>query len=92
MDTKTMTTRFTSAAALILALSMPAAALAQGYPASGAVVTPTTPNEYVASTYDDVTTGSLGRRLVDNSAKEGNAEQPNRSVPNYGTTSGGPAY
>ena len=40
----------------------------------------------------DLTTGSLGRRSVDRSAKGGNAEQPNRLVPNYGNTSGGPAY
>lgn len=42
--------------------------------------------------YDDLTTGSIGRRGLDRSAKDGNAEQPSRIVPNYGTTSGGPAY
>ncbi|MWV24509.1 hypothetical protein FVE89_21485 [Methylobacterium sp. 2A] len=35
---------------------------------------------------------SLGVRSVDTSAKEGNAEHPNFLVPNYGSTSGGPAY
>lgn len=35
---------------------------------------------------------SLGIRSVDTSAKEGNAEHPNFLVPNYGSTSGGPAY
>lgn len=44
--------------------------------------------------YDDLTTGSIHtgwNRGVDRSAKEGNAELNNRSVPNYGMTSGGPS-
>ncbi|MBB5764765.1 hypothetical protein ABEV34_18015 [Methylorubrum rhodesianum] len=44
--------------------------------------------------YDDLTTGSIDtswNRGVDRSAKEGNAELNNRSVPNYGMTSGGPS-
>ena len=31
-------------------------------------------------------------RTVDSSAKEGNASQPERAFPQYGNTSGGPAY
>ncbi|MEE7456449.1 hypothetical protein MPAR168_15390 [Methylorubrum populi] len=45
------------------------------------------------STYDDLTTGSIStgwNRVVDRSAKEGNAELNDRYVPNYGMTSGGP--
>jgi|UPI000344ACC0 hypothetical protein len=43
---------------------------------------------------DDVTTGSIGTargRSIDRSAKDGNAELNDRSVSNYGATSGGPA-
>jgi hypothetical protein len=41
---------------------------------------------------DAVVTGSIGRRGLDRSAKDGNAEQNNKRFPNYGNTSGGPAY
>lgn len=44
--------------------------------------------------YDDLTTGSIGPvwgHGIDRSAKEGNAELNDRSVPNYGMTSGGPS-
>ncbi|GJD93804.1 hypothetical protein [Methylobacterium iners] len=40
---------------------------------------------------DDLTTGSIGVRRQVSSAKEGNAEQTNFAVPQYGQTSGGHA-
>lgn len=40
---------------------------------------------------DDLTTGSIGIRGRISSAKQGNAEQTNFAVPQYGQTSGGPA-
>lgn len=43
---------------------------------------------------DDIVTGSVGARrtgYTDYSARAGNAEQPNRTVPQYGRVSGGPA-
>ncbi|NEU14288.1 hypothetical protein G3T14_19460 [Methylobacterium sp. BTF04] len=49
------------------------------------------------SPYDDLTTGSLGvhdqprfDRCARSSASQGNAEQPNFPVQQYGRTSGGP--
>ncbi|WP_342151729.1 hypothetical protein [Methylorubrum sp. SB2] len=42
---------------------------------------------------DDIVTGSINpRRNVDYSARAGNAEQVDRTVPQYGRVSGGPAY
>ncbi|WP_430911283.1 hypothetical protein [Methylobacterium sp. sgz302541] len=41
---------------------------------------------------DVIVTGSIGLREADSSAKYGNANQPERSVPQFGTTSGGPAF
>lgn len=59
------------------------------------------PHNAPVSAYDDIVTGSIGgeRRQptgygygeVD-SAKAGNANQPNQPVPQYGQTSGGPGY
>lgn len=44
---------------------------------------------------DDIVTGSVAPRrggIVDYSARGGNAEQLDRTVPQYGRVSGGPAY
>ena len=41
---------------------------------------------------DDLTTGSITVRSRISSAKEGNAEQTNFTVPQYGQTSGGHTY
>lgn len=44
---------------------------------------------------DDIVTGSVGarpNRYTDYSARAGNAEQVDRTVPQYGRVSGGPAY
>ncbi len=44
---------------------------------------------------DDIVTGSVNARpdrYTDYSARAGNAEQTNRTVPQYGRVSGGPAY
>lgn len=48
---------------------------------------------------DIATTGSLptdrapqAGRSLDSSAKGGNADETNHAVPNFGTTSGGPAF
>ncbi|MFD0934967.1 hypothetical protein ACFQ12_07205, partial [Methylobacterium trifolii] len=60
------------------------------------------PGRAPVGAYDDITTGSInvrdarvptgyGRGAVD-SAKAGNANQLNFPVPQYGQTSGGPAY
>ncbi len=43
-----------------------------------------------AGYYDDLATGSIARRGIDASAKGSNAEQPERVVPQYGDTAGGP--
>lgn len=43
-----------------------------------------------AGYYDDLVTGSIARRGIDASAKGSNAEQPERVVPQYGDTAGGP--
>ncbi len=41
----------------------------------------------------NLVTGSLlPSRAVDQSAKGGNAEQPERAVPQFGSTAGGPSY
>ena len=88
-----MKTRLASAAAaLVLTLSAPvSSALAQSYNAPAGIPAATAPGSRAVGTFDDVTTGSISRR-VDSSAKEGNAEQNDKPVANYGTTSGGPAY
>ncbi|KQP72897.1 MULTISPECIES: hypothetical protein [unclassified Methylobacterium] len=88
-----MNTRLASAAvALVLTLGAPAtSALAQSYNAPAGIPAAAAPGSRVVGAFDDVTTGSLGRR-ADDSAKAGNAEQNNKPTANYGTTSGGPAY
>lgn len=41
----------------------------------------------------NLVTGSiLPGRAIDQSAKGGNAEQPERAVPQFGSTAGGPSY
>lgn len=86
-----MKTRFATATlAVALSLAAPAAfAQAGNWPH---------PDRAPVSAFDDITTGSIGTRRsvrdwnqVD-SAKAGNANQQERLVPQYGQTSGGPAY
>ncbi|MCJ2033259.1 hypothetical protein [Methylobacterium sp. J-068] len=88
-----MNTRLASAvAALVLTLGAPASsALAQSDKAPAGVPAATAHGSRVVGAFDDVTTGSISRR-TDNSAKEGNADQNDKPVANYGATSGGPAY
>lgn len=88
-----MNTRLASAAAaLVLTFAAPAtSALAQSYNAPAGIPAAAAPGSRVVGAFDDLTTGSITRR-TDESAKEGNAEQNNKPVANYGTTSGGPAY
>lgn len=89
-----MNTRFVSAAAaLVLTLAAPSA-FAQSYTAPAGLPTAVVPGGYGAGVhaYDDLTTGSIGRRTPDSSAKAGNADQNSKPVWNTGSTSGGPAY
>ncbi|GJD58270.1 hypothetical protein [Methylobacterium dankookense] len=87
-----MKTRFaTAAVAVALSLAAPAAfAQAGNWPH---------PGRAPVSVFDPATTGSIAgaRRSVRDwnavdSAKAGNANQQERLVPQYGQTSGGPAY
>ena len=55
------------------------------------VVSRTVSSALIASD-DDLTTGSITVRGRVSSAKEGNAEQTNFALPQYGQTSGGHAY
>lgn len=89
-----MNTRTASAfvAAVLLAAAPVTSAFAQDVyaqparrPAAVLVGTP-----YAAD--DVLTTGSIATRGVDSSAKYGNAGQPEREVPQFGMTSGGPAF
>ena len=93
----------TALVAIALGLAPATSALAQSYNAPAGIPAVTAPGGlegrsgvFAASPYDDVATGSIGaRRAVrspDLSAKEGNAGLNDRAVPNYGGTSGGPAY
>ncbi|GJE55890.1 MULTISPECIES: hypothetical protein [Methylobacterium] len=79
------------ATALALTLAVPASALAQGYAASGNV--PVTAVE-TGPGWQPRSAGAVAqlRGGVDSSAKGGNAAQPERTVPQYGNTAGGPAY
>jgi hypothetical protein len=97
MNTRIKTTRITSTIAAVVlgigAISSPA--LAQNF----STIRGEKPSSFFTdraapNAYDDVTTGSIGTargRSIDRSAKDGNAELNDRSVPNYGATSGGPA-
>lgn len=46
----------------------------------------------VTGTVTEVPFTSNSQAIIEDSAKGGNAEQPNRTVPNLGTTAGGPNY
>jgi hypothetical protein len=89
-----MNTRLTTVAALALALVAPAgSALAQSYTAPAGIPAATAQSVYAFEHDDDVVaTGSIGTRRPDGSAKAGNADRPELTVPNLGGTSGGPAY
>lgn len=88
-----MNTRFTSTvAAFVLsvgAIVTPALAKDRAAPAGVAAVT--APVGVEIRGYDDITTGSIGYGRGYDSAQEGNANQPNFVVQQYGQTSGGPA-
>jgi hypothetical protein len=95
-------------AAVVLSVSAIASpALAQSYTAPAGIAAVTAPGGLEGRSYDDITTGSINDfrgtrgtrtqmrnsfRGIDTSAKEGSAEHNERAVPNYGTTSGGPAF
>ncbi|MCE4224849.1 hypothetical protein HCU64_13880 [Methylobacterium sp. C25] len=88
-----MNTRLASvAAALALGLAAPASAFAQGYVTPGGV--PVVAVEAGPGWQPRAASGVFADsyRGYDSSAKGGNASQPERAVPQYGTTSGGPAY
>jgi hypothetical protein len=87
-----MNTRLASvAAALALGLAAPASAFAQTYVAPGGVpiVAVEAGPGWQPRSFDAVEARIRG---YDSSAKGGNASQPERAVPQYGSTSGGPAY
>jgi len=87
-----MNTRIASAvAAIVLSLSAIASpALAQSYTAPAGIAAVTAPGGLEGRNYDDITTGSIGYGRRHDSAQEGNANQPNFVVQQYGQTSGGP--
>ena len=87
-----MNTRIASAvAALVLSVSAIASpALAQSRAAPAGVAAVTAPAGVEDRNYDDITTGSIGYGPRHDSAQEGNANQPNFPVQQYGQTSGGP--
>ncbi|MCJ2043771.1 hypothetical protein MKK58_04360 [Methylobacterium sp. J-078] len=87
-----MNTRIVSAVAAV-ALSVGAIAspaLAQSYTAPAGIASVTAPGGLEGRSYDDITTGSIGYGRRHDSAQEGNANQPNFVVQQYGQTSGGP--
>ncbi|MGU3363013.1 hypothetical protein ACLBWX_22075 [Methylobacterium sp. M6A4_1b] len=87
-----MNTRLSSAiAAFALSASAIASpALAQSYTAPAGVAAVTAPGGLEGRSYDDITTGSIAHGRRHDSAQEGNANQPNFVVQQYGQTSGGP--
>ena len=87
-----MNTRIASAiAAVILSASAIASpVLAQSYNAPAGIPAVTAPGGLEGRSYDDITTGSIGYGRRHDSAQEGNANQPNFVVQQYGQTSGGP--
>ena len=87
-----MNTRIASAvAAVILSVSAIASpALAQSYNAPAGIAAVMAPGGLEGRSYDDLTTGSISYRRGHDSAQEGNANQPNFVVQQYGQTSGGP--
>jgi hypothetical protein len=88
-----MNTRFASAAAAVVlgvsALATPA--LAQSYTAPAGISAAAAPGSHEARSYDDITTGSIGYGRDYTSAQQGNAEQNNFPVWQFGRTSGGTA-
>jgi hypothetical protein len=87
-----MNTRIASAvAAVVLSVSAIASpALAQSYTAPAGIAAVTAPGGLEGRNFDDITTGSIGYGRRHDSAQEGNANQPNFVVQQYGQTSGGP--
>ena len=87
-----MNTRIASAvAAVVLSVSAIASpALAQSYTAPAGIAAATAPGGLEGRNYDDITTGSIRTVRGHDSAQEGNANQPNFVVQQYGQTSGGP--
>ena len=88
-----MNTRFASpVAAVVLSLgAMASPALAQSYTAPAGISTAAAPGSHEARSYDDITTGSIGYGRDYTSAQQGNAEQNNFPVWQFGRTSGGTA-
>jgi hypothetical protein len=86
-----MNTRIASAvAAVVLSVSAIASpALAQSYTAPAGIAAVAAPGGLEGRSYDDITTGSIGYGRRHDSAQEGNANQPNFVVQQYGQTSGG---
>ncbi|POR40474.1 hypothetical protein [Methylobacterium sp. V23] len=88
-----MNTRFASpVAAVVLSLgAMASPALAQSYTAPAGISAAAAPGSHVARSYDDIITGSIGYGRDYTSAQQGNAEQNNFPVWQFGRTSGGTA-
>ncbi len=86
-----MNTRIASAvAAVVLSLSAIASpALAQSYNALAGIPAVTAPGGLEGRSYDDITTGSIRTVRGHDSAQEGNANQPNFPVQQYGQTTRG---
>jgi hypothetical protein len=87
-----MTIRLPAAlvAATLLAAAPTASAFAQGLGVLSTARVGRVEAAPPAGAYDDLVTGSIARRGIDASAKGSNAEQPERVVPQYGDTAGGP--
>ena len=88
-----MNTRLASTVAAVFfslgAIASPA--LAKDHAPSAVAAAGTALNGVEIRRYDDITTGSIGHGRGHDSAQEGNANQPNFVVQQYGQTSGGPA-
>lgn len=80
---------YTVAAVVLSVSAMAAPALAQSYTAPAGIPSVTAPGGLEGRSYDDITTGSIGYARRHDSAQEGNAEQPNFPVKQYGRASGG---
>jgi hypothetical protein len=87
-----MNTRIASAVvAVVLSVSSIASpALAQSYTDPAGISAAVAPGSNEGRNFDDITTGSIGYGRRHDSAQEGNANQPNFVVQQYGQTSGGP--
>jgi hypothetical protein len=88
-----MNIRFASAvAAVVLSVSAIASpALAQSSTDPAGISAAVAPGSNEARSYDDITTGSIGYGRDYTSAQQGNAEQNNFPVWQFGRTSGGTA-